>query len=101
MGWELAKARPARGPRVAVGHEARALLVAGEDVRDVVLADQRVVDGEVVDSREPEDVPHPLGTQNFNHPFTAGANLSHACLSLVRGTRPRPSRGRVYDARRV
>ena len=94
-------ARPARGPRVAVGHEARALLVAGEDVRDVVLADQRVVDGEVVDSREPEDVPHALGTQNFHHPFTAGAELSHAYLSLVRGTRPRPSRGRVYDARRV
>ena len=94
-------ARSARGPRVAVGHEARALLVAGQDVCDVVLADQRVVDSEVVHAGEAEDVPHALGTQNFHHPFTAGAELSHAHLSLGGGTWPRPSRGRVYDARRV
>src|SRR3989304_346027 len=63
----------ARGPRVAVGHEARALLVAGEDVGDVPLADQRVVDGEVVDAGQAEDVADALGAENFDDPLAAGA----------------------------
>src|SRR2546427_383932 len=66
-------ARPARRARVAVGHEARALLVAGQYVRDVALADQGIVDGEVVDAGQAEDVPHPLGPQNFHGPLTTGA----------------------------
>src|SRR5215467_5471856 len=67
----------ARGAGVAVGHETRALLVAGEDVRDVVLAKERVVNGEIVNAGQTEDVPDALGAQHFHHPLTAGAELSH------------------------
>ena len=76
---------PARGPRVAVGHEARALLVAGEDVGDVVLADQRVVDGEVVDAGQAEDVADALGAENFDDPLAAGAQRSPAQAGFLPG----------------
>jgi hypothetical protein len=42
-------------------------------VGDVVLADQRVVDGEVVDAGQAEDVADALGAKNLDDPLAAGA----------------------------
>jgi hypothetical protein len=65
-------AGPARCPRVAVGHESRALLVPGEDVGDAVLTEERVVDGEVVNARDPEDVAHTFRLERGHHPLAPG-----------------------------
>ena len=65
-------ARPARGPRIAVGHEAGALLVPRQDVGDPVLPEEGVVDGEVVDARDAEDVSHAFGLERGHHPLAPG-----------------------------
>ena len=68
----------ARGARVAVGHERRARLVAGEHVRDPRLPQQRVVDREVVDAGDAEDVADAFGGERLHHPFAAGVDHSIA-----------------------
>ncbi len=88
--------------RVAVGHEGRALLVAGEDVGDVPLADQGIVDGEVVDAGEPEDVADALTAQGLDDPLAAGAQLRPASCSGAprRGSRPSSTRRTRRPSRR-
>ena len=65
-------ARPARGPGIAVGHEAGTLLVPRQDVADPFLPEKGVVDGEVVDPRDAEDVSHALGLERGHHPLAPG-----------------------------
>ena len=63
-------ARLARGAGIAVGHERRALLVPREHVGDRRLAEQGVVDGQVVDARNAEDVADALGGESRHHPLS-------------------------------
>ena len=78
----VGRARPGRhhddpgSPRragVAVRHEPRALLVPRQDVGDPVLAEEGVVDREVVDARDAEDVAHALGVERGHDPLAASA----------------------------
>src|SRR5206468_11263408 len=48
------------------------LLVAGEDVDDLGLAQERVVDREVVNPRNAEHVPHALAREHADNPLAAG-----------------------------
>ena len=60
---------------------------------DVVLADQRVVDGEVVDAGEAKDMADALGAGNFDDPLAAGAQRSpvQAGFLLVRSATGKPA----------
>ena len=69
-------ARLAGRPRVAIGHEARASLVPGQHVADGVLGQQRVVDGQIVESRNAEDRAHALGAEGVDH-VLASARRAH------------------------
>ena len=86
----------AGGAGVAVGHERRARLVAREHVGDVALAQQRVVDGQVVIAGNAEDVSHALGGQRLHHPVAAGRRRHEALASAYsrppRRRAPRPLR---------
>jgi hypothetical protein len=72
---EVGRARPARrhahadasaGPRVAVGHERRHLLVAGGEVPDVRLLARGVDQVHDRGAGQAEDVPHALAPQGLD-----------------------------------
>jgi len=69
--------RLAAGARVAVGHERRPRLVTGQHVGDVVLAQQRVVDREIVEPRDAEHVADTLAPQRLDDELTAGRQHAH------------------------
>jgi len=58
-----------------------------------MLADQRVVDGEVVDAGQAKDVADALGAENFDDPLAAGAqqNPAQACFLLGRSATGKPA----------
>ena len=93
-------ARRARGARVAVGHERRALLVAREDVADRRLAQERVVDGEVVDPGNAEDVTHALLGEGAHDPFAA-RRRAHRIASNPRSMATSTSAGPAWASARA
>ena len=68
----------ARGPGVAVGHEAGTLLVAHVDMADAGMTVQRVVDRQAVDSRDPEDRVYAPGVERRDHRLAA--RNAHAAI---------------------
>jgi hypothetical protein len=83
---------------VAVGHERGARLVAGQHVDDVPLAQQRVVDRQVVEPRDAEDVPHALAPQRLDDEIAAGRPGAHREGGVgVRIERPRAYLASIAD----
>jgi hypothetical protein len=66
-----ADAGPAAGTRIAIGHEACALFVAGEDVADL-RARQGAVHLDVVDTGNAEDRIDAIGLQKADQGFACG-----------------------------
>ena len=81
-------AEPARRPRVAIGRVHRALFVTDADGLDRAIAQNRIVDGDVVHAHDAEDMSHADGLERCDHRLAA-CHFLHLWFLLNRPSVPR------------
>ena len=75
-------ARLTGGAGIALGRVHRPLLMADQDVANLVLVEERIVDGKHRAARITEDMLNSLVLQGSDHHFGSGHRLAHLTRSL-------------------